>query len=60
MLRLALGFLVVAIIAALLGFGVIAVVSVEIARTLFIIFLLLFLFALAYGLFNKHGKWPRH
>ncbi|MBA2728850.1 MAG: DUF1328 domain-containing protein, partial [Parachlamydiaceae bacterium] len=43
MLNWALTFLVVALIAALLGFGGIAGTSTEIAKILFFIFLILFL-----------------
>lgn len=42
MLQWAITFLVVALIAAVLGFGGIAAVSVEIARILFVVFLVLF------------------
>ncbi|MCK6418102.1 MAG: DUF1328 domain-containing protein [Alphaproteobacteria bacterium] len=43
MLGWAITFLVVALIAAVLGFGGIAAVSVEIARILFVVFLILFI-----------------
>lgn len=46
MLRLALLFLVIAIAAALLGFTSVAFLSVEVARILFIVFLVLFVVAL--------------
>lgn len=42
MLRLAIVFLVLALIAAVFGFGGIAAVSVELAKTLFFVFLVLF------------------
>jgi uncharacterized membrane protein YtjA (UPF0391 family) len=45
MLRWALSFLILALIAGVLGFGGLAVVSVEIARALFGLFILLFLIA---------------
>ena len=50
MLRWAMVFLVVAIIAALLGFGGIASASAGIAKTLFFIFLIVFVIMLALGL----------
>ncbi len=46
MLRWALIFFVVALVAALFGFGGIAVASVEMARILFVIFIILFLVSL--------------
>ncbi len=56
MLRWALVFLVVAIIAALLGFTGIAGNSMYIARILFYIFIVVFLVSLIYGLVT--GKRP--
>ena len=50
MLNWTLSFLLVAIIAAVFGFGGIAVTAVEMAKVLFFIFLLLFLISLAAGL----------
>lgn len=50
MLRWAMGFLVLAIVAALLGFSGIAVASAGIAKLLFILFLIVFLITLALGL----------
>jgi uncharacterized membrane protein YtjA (UPF0391 family) len=47
MLYWALTFLVIAVSAAVLGFGGIALVSVGIAKVLFIVFLALFLISLA-------------
>jgi len=52
MLKWALTFFVVALIAGVLGFGGVAFVSVEIARTLFFIFLVLFAVSLIAGLFR--------
>jgi uncharacterized membrane protein YtjA (UPF0391 family) len=49
MLRWALIFLVVAIVAALFGFGGIAEGAAAIAKVLFYIFLVLFLLALIFG-----------
>lgn len=46
MLRWALGFLIVAIVAAFMGFGGVASTSMTIARTLFYVFLVLFMVAL--------------
>jgi uncharacterized membrane protein YtjA (UPF0391 family) len=50
MLQWALIFLVVAIVAGALGFGGIAIISVELARILFFIFLVLFVVSLIAGL----------
>jgi len=46
MLRWALGFFIIALIAAVLGFGGIAVAAAGIAKILFYLFLILFLLAL--------------
>lgn len=43
MLHWAISFLVLALIAAVLGFGGIAAISVEIAQILFVVFLILFI-----------------
>lgn len=45
MLNWAISFLVLALIAALLGFGGVAAVSVEIAQILFVVFIALFIVA---------------
>jgi uncharacterized membrane protein YtjA (UPF0391 family) len=50
MLQWALIFLVVALVAGALGFGGIAIISVELARILFFIFLVLFVVSLIAGL----------
>lgn len=50
MLRMALGFFIIAIIAAVLGFGGIAGAAVGIAKILFFIFLIGFLITLVLGL----------
>ena len=50
MLRLALFFLVVSLVAALFGFTGIAVATAEIARILFFIFIVVFLALLIAGL----------
>ena len=55
MLRWALIFLVVAIVAALFGFGVIASAAAGIAKTLFFIFILIFVVLLVMSLVNKKG-----
>lgn len=53
MLRWALAFFVIAIIAAVFGFGGIAVAAAGIAKILFFIFLVLFLVALLSGLVSR-------
>ncbi len=45
MLNWALAFLVIALIAAVLGFGGVAAVSVDIAKILFFVFIVLFVIA---------------
>ena len=49
MLRWAVVFLVVAIIAALFGFGGVAGISADFARILFFLFLVLFVVSLLFG-----------
>ena len=49
MLRWAIIFLVIAIVAALFGFGGVAGVSMEAARWLFFIFIILFVVSLLFG-----------
>ena len=46
MLRWALGFLIFALVAALLGYGSVASASMSIARVLFMVFLIFFVVAL--------------
>ncbi|HRP74944.1 MAG TPA: DUF1328 domain-containing protein [Azoarcus taiwanensis] len=53
MLYYAIVFLVIALIAALLGFTGIAAGAVEIARVLFFIFILLFVVSLVMGLMRR-------
>ncbi|MFZ0520844.1 MAG: DUF1328 family protein [Candidatus Acidiferrales bacterium] len=53
MLRWALAFFIIALIAAVLGFGGIAVAAAGIAKILFFIFLVLFLVALVSGLMRR-------
>ena len=55
MLRLALVFLLVSILAAVFGFGNIAGVSMDFARILFFIFVVLFVISLIFGLLNRNG-----
>ena len=54
MLRWALGFFVVALIAAVLGFTGIAVAAAGIAKIFFVVFLVLFLFSLAGHLLRRN------
>lgn len=56
MLRWALGFLIVAIIAAFMGFGGVASTSMAIARTLFYVFLVLFVVVLIVTLVKGRGR----
>jgi uncharacterized membrane protein YtjA (UPF0391 family) len=56
MLGWALTFLVLALIAAVLGFGGVAAISVEIAKILFVVFLILFVVAAA--VHAMRGKAP--
>ena len=53
MLHYALVFFVVALIAAVFGFGGIAAGAAEIAKVLFFIFLVLFAISLVAGLFRR-------
>ncbi|HET7011714.1 MAG TPA: DUF1328 domain-containing protein [Anaerolineales bacterium] len=55
MLRLALLFLVVALIAGLFGFGVVASAAAEIAQVIFWIFLVFFVVSLLGGLISGRG-----
>ncbi len=50
MLRWAIGFLIIALIAAVFGFGGIAVASAGIAKLLFYIFIVLFIIGLLFSL----------
>ena len=49
MISLAITFLIVAVIAALLGFTGAAIISVEVAKLLFFIFIILFIISLFFG-----------
>jgi uncharacterized membrane protein YtjA (UPF0391 family) len=53
MLRWALGFFIVALIAAVLGFTGIAVAAAGIAKILFFVFLVLFLFSIVAHLLKR-------
>lgn len=53
MLYYALVFLVIALVAGLLGFGVVAFAAAEIARICFFIFIVLFLVSLVAHLFRR-------
>ena len=53
MLYYALVFLVIALVAGLLGFGVVAFAAAEIARICFFIFIVLFLVSLIAQLFRR-------
>lgn len=57
MLRLALAFFIIAIIAAVFGFGGIAAGAATIAKWLFFVFLILFVVALLAGALR--GRAPR-
>lgn len=57
MLNWTISFLIIAIVAAILGFGGIAATAVDMARILFVIFLVLFLISLLLGLFV--GRFPK-
>jgi uncharacterized membrane protein YtjA (UPF0391 family) len=54
MLYLALVFLIVAIVAAIFGFGNIAAGATTIAQVLFFVFLVVFLVSLITGLARRH------
>ncbi|CFX51457.1 hypothetical protein WBN1229_v1_3455 [Candidatus Filomicrobium marinum] len=56
MLGWAVLFLVIALVAAALGFGGVAAVSVEIAQIVFWVFIVLFVISLIYGLIS--GRRP--
>ena len=53
MLYYALVFFIIAIVAAIFGFGGIAAGAVEIAKVLFFIFLVLFIISLVVGLLRR-------
>ncbi len=55
MLHYAVVFFIIALIAAVFGFGGIAVGAAEIAKVLFFIFLVLFVASLVVGLFRRNN-----
>jgi uncharacterized membrane protein YtjA (UPF0391 family) len=56
MLYYAVVFFVIALVAAVFGFGGIAAGAVEIARILFFIFLILFIGSLIWGVLKRGGN----
>jgi uncharacterized membrane protein YtjA (UPF0391 family) len=56
MLRLALLFLVVALVAAFFGFGMVASLSFDAARLVFFVFLILAVLAFLSGMVRGHGS----
>ncbi len=56
MLRWAAAFFILAIIAAILGFGGIAVATAEIAKLLFFVFLIVFAISLVMGLVSGRNR----
>lgn len=58
MLHMVISFLILAIIAGALGFTGVEIMSIEIARVLFFIFMILFLFSLIAHLVG-YGRLPR-
>lgn len=59
MLYWAVAFLVIALIAALLGFGGIAGTAMGIAKILFFVFLILFLITAVLSIFRRGSSSPR-
>jgi uncharacterized membrane protein YtjA (UPF0391 family) len=55
MLNYAIAFFLIAIVAAVFGFGGIAAGAAEIAKILFFVFLVLFVGSLIWGLLNKRN-----
>jgi uncharacterized membrane protein YtjA (UPF0391 family) len=58
MLGWALTFLIVALIAGILGFGGVAIVSVEIAKLIFVVAIVLFLLSVVIGLLRGRPTPP--
>ncbi len=58
MISLAITFLIVAVIAALLGFTGAAIISVEVAKILFFIFIILFIISLFFGYRGRRAGSP--
>ena len=56
MLNWVVTFLIIALVAALLGFGGIAGAAVEIAKVIFFIAILLFLIAVIMGMIGRGGR----
>jgi uncharacterized membrane protein YtjA (UPF0391 family) len=54
MLRWAIAFLIIALIAAVFGFGGIAAAATDVARILFLVFLVLFAISLVFGLMRRN------
>jgi uncharacterized membrane protein YtjA (UPF0391 family) len=54
MLRWAIAFLVIALIAAVFGFGGIAAAATDIARVLFLVFIVLFVISLVFSLMRRN------
>lgn len=59
MLRWALAFFIIALIAALFGFTSVAGESMHIARILFFVFLIIFVVSLIYGLVTGNRRLTR-
>jgi uncharacterized membrane protein YtjA (UPF0391 family) len=57
MLNWVVTFLIIALVAALLGFGGIAGAAVEIAKVIFFIAILLFLIAVIMGMIGRGGRY---
>lgn len=57
MLNWAISFLIIALVAAILGFGGIASTAVDMARVLFVVFLILALVSALLGIFT--GRRPK-
>lgn len=56
MLRYAVAFLVVSLVTALIGFSDLAAGAVQVAKTLFLIFLALFFVSLVLGFTHPRGR----
>ena len=54
MLRWAIAFLIIALIAAVFGFGGVAAAATDVARILFLVFLVLFAISLVFGLMRRN------
>jgi uncharacterized membrane protein YtjA (UPF0391 family) len=54
MLRWAIAFLIIALIAAVFGFGGVAAAATDIARILFLVFIVLFAISLVFGLMRRN------